>query len=274
MFARRVAPLVLVALLAASGCSKHPGTAWSIRPAPAGSAAASPSPTPSLSAAPPAAGLKVIDYSPAPKGFPSDPDPMSTAPLTEGLQPTAKLAVYDAPGGTARAYLAPTLSGVPVTVPIVARQAGWAAVLLPSVNRTIGWLPPGHWTTVALSDLVVLHRKTHELTWFRGGTRQQAWTVTVGAPATPTPLGRTFVLSRTKLSGSIYAGLDGIALGAVPDNPSAVATGLQGAHIGFHSWSRNEFGYNKSNGCIRIPKPGMQTLLDALTPGTEILVLD
>src|SRR5690348_5551423 len=85
--------------------------------APAPSASAS---TAAPSAAPPAPGLAVIDYSPAPKGFPADPDPMLATPLTEALHPTVKLAVYDAPGGKARAYLAPTLSGVPVVTPIVA----------------------------------------------------------------------------------------------------------------------------------------------------------
>jgi hypothetical protein len=270
---RRVlaASAALVVLLGA-GCAKQRAAVL-----PPAAAAASPSavpPSPSLSAAPPGPGLAVIDYSPAPKGFPADPEPMSTEPLTEGLHPTTKLPVYDAPGGTARAYLAPTLSGVPVTTPIVARREGWVAVLLPSVNRTIGWLAPGGWTPVALTDQVVVHRRTHEVVWSRNGVRQQAWTVTIGTAATPTPLGRTFVLARTKLSGAIYAGVDGLALGAVPDNPNAVATGLKGAHIGFHSWSRNEFGYNRSNGCVRMPKPGMQTLLAELAPGTPIVVVD
>jgi lipoprotein-anchoring transpeptidase ErfK/SrfK len=225
------------------------------------------------SSAPVQGGLKTIDYTPAPKGFPADPDGGSTAQLTEGLHVLKKIPVYDAPGGTARAYLAPAISGVQLVMPIVAHRADWVAVLLPSVNRTVGWLPQGNYTTVKLRDQLLVDKSSHSLTWLRDGVAQQSWTVTLGAAATPTPLGRTFVLGHSTLPGKVYAGVDAIALGAVPDNPDAVATGLKGAHIGIHSWYRNDFGYNKSNGCIRVPKPGQQTLLSELAAGTPIVVV-
>jgi hypothetical protein len=43
--------------------------------------------TPPAAEAP--AGLPVIDYWTAPHGFPADPTPLSSAPVTEGLHPTA-----------------------------------------------------------------------------------------------------------------------------------------------------------------------------------------
>src|SRR5690348_16512878 len=43
--------------------------------------AASPAPTTVPSPAPVQGGLKTIDYTPAPKGFPADPDSSSTAPI-------------------------------------------------------------------------------------------------------------------------------------------------------------------------------------------------
>jgi lipoprotein-anchoring transpeptidase ErfK/SrfK len=194
-------------------------------------------------------------------------------PLTEALHPTAKLAAYDAPGGTARAYLTPEISGVQLIMPIVARQAGWVAVLLPTVNRSVGWLPDGGWSTVQLRDQLVVHRGAFTLTWVRDGVTQQTWTVTVGAAATPTPLGRTFVLGRSRLSSKVYAGLDVLALGAVPDNKGAVAEGLQDAHTGIHAWYRNEFGFRKSNGCVRMPPAAQKTLLDSVPSGTSVVVL-
>jgi hypothetical protein len=267
-----------MAVLLAAGCA--PATragALTGNPAPAVSASTSPSSPPSElpSAAPSApAGLRVIDYGPAPKGFPADPDAMSTTLLTEGVHPTTKIAVYDAVGGKARAYLMPTISGVELTMPVVDRKPGWVAVLLPSVNRTIGWLPDGGWKSVALTDQLVLHRKTHRFEWYRNGALRDAWTVTIGSSATPTPLGRTFVLGRGRLEGAVYAGIDVLALGSVPDRPDAVATGLRGAHIGIHSWYRDEFGRNVSNGCIRVPQPGQRRLVDEVRPGTEVIVLD
>jgi lipoprotein-anchoring transpeptidase ErfK/SrfK len=159
-------------------------------------------------------------------------------------------------------------------VPIVEKQSGWVAVLLPSVNRTIGWLAPGGWEVVPLTGQVVVRLSSHQLTYYQNGTVQGTWTVAVGAAKTPTPLGRTFVLGRSHLSGSVYAGLDVLALGAVPDDPSAVATGLSGAHMGIHSWYQSSvFGKNISNGCVRVPKDAQQVFLNQLTPGTEVLVL-
>jgi hypothetical protein len=88
--------------------------------------------------------LPVLDYlQRPPKGFPADAEPASTAPLTQALRPTRKPAVYDAPGGKALAYAVPTISGVPLIMPIVGEEQGWRSVLLPSVNGpSVGCRPP------------------------------------------------------------------------------------------------------------------------------------
>ncbi|MDG4789069.1 L,D-transpeptidase [Micromonospora sp. WMMD1102] len=230
---------------------------------------------PTLPAAPPPADLPVLDYRPAPRGFPGDPAAMSTVRLGEGLRPVRRLAVYDAAGGRPRAFLAPTISGVPVTLPIVARRAGWAAVLLPSANRSVGWVPPGPWSTVALRDLLVVVRQAHRLHWYRDDRLVRSWPVSVGSPATPTPLGRTFVLGRSLLPGRVYAGVEVLALGAVPDDPGSVPSALRGAHIGLHAWyDSRQLGRSNSNGCIRIGRKAQELLLAELLPGTELLVLD
>jgi lipoprotein-anchoring transpeptidase ErfK/SrfK len=245
-------------------------------PAPDGpSPSASPAAERPLPAAPPPKGLPVIDYLPAPRGFPADPAPLATVRLTTGLRPTARLGAYDAPGGRARAILAPTIAGVPLTMPIVDRRSGWVAVLLPSANRTVAWVPPGPWTSVPLRDQLVVVRRTHRLTWFRDGAPVRTWPVTLGVPETPTPLGRTFVLGRSTLAGHVYAGTDVFALGAVPDDPDAVPAGLAGAHIGLHTWYHDgDLGRNTTNGCIRLTRSGQRQLLAELVPGTAVVVLD
>ncbi|HWH01845.1 MAG TPA: L,D-transpeptidase [Pilimelia sp.] len=283
---RRVAvPLALVMVAVAGAGSAAPprgdGTGAAPPPAPAaaaqptGSPAASPSASPSVPRARrPPAGLPVIEYLlPLPKGFPPDPTPMSTEQLTEGARVLTKLAVYDAPGGRPRAYLTPEISGVPVTVPIVQRRSGWVAVLLPSGNRTIGWLPPAGWATTPLRDQILVHRKRHKLTWVRDGVAQKSWTVSIGSDVSPTPLGRTFVLGRGRPTSHVYAGLDVLALGAVPDDPYSVPPALRGAHIGIHSWYQNTFGGNSSDGCVQVPKAGQRLLLDEIVPGTQVVVL-
>jgi hypothetical protein len=271
---RRITCLGLVALTLCAGCSHRPpkGAVTVSRPSPV------PSPSveviPSAVAAP--ADLPVVTYGPAPGGFPPDPEPLSAARLGEGVHPVRNIAAYDAPGGQPRAFLAPTISGVELTMPVVQRRSGWTAVLLPSVNRTIGWLPPGDgWKTVPLRDQLVVYRSSHKLDWFRDGALVRSWPVTLGSPETPTPLGRTFILGRSSLPGEVYAGTDVFALGALPDEPDAVPTGLRGAHIGLHTWYNDAtLRMNVTDGCIRLTKTAQQELLREIPPGSELVVLD
>jgi len=244
-----------------------------LRPAPPSEA-----PTVSVStppAMPAPAGLRAFSYYRAPPGFPADPDPLSTATVAEGLRLIAGRVVYDAPGGTPKAVLPSEISGLPVTVPIVERRTGWVAVLLPSVNRTVGWLTDQGSVRVALRDQLVLRRSTHELTWFRDGVEQAGWTVATGAPATATPLGRTFVLGRVTPDGHAYAGLDALALGSVPDDREALPASLRAGHTAIHGWYRTSaFGRSISNGCIRMPRKGQRTLLKTIAMGTVVTVID
>jgi hypothetical protein len=251
------------------------------RPA-AAPAAVSPSPSvaprtpePTLPAPPAPAGLPVIDYWTAPRGFPADPAAASIGALTEGVHPTRSIPVYDAPGGRARARLRPEISGMPLVLPITDRRSGWVAVLLPTANRRIGWLPPQGWSARPLRDHLIVQRRAHKLIWRRDGVRKAAWTVTTGAKATPTPLGRSFVLGRTPTSGGIYAGLDALALSSVPDDRRELPASLRGAHTGIHGWyDDSAFGRGDSNGCVRMPRAAQRTLLKHIAHGTLVTVVD
>ncbi|WP_346775965.1 L,D-transpeptidase [Micromonospora sp. HNM0581] len=226
-------------------------------------------------AAPAPDGLPEIDYDPAPDGFPDDPDALDTTPLTEGLHPTRRIAAYDAPGGRPLAFLMPTISGVELTVPIARRESGWTAVLLPSANRRLAWLPPGGFRTVALPDQIVVERTTFRLTWYRDGTARRSWQVSLGQRGQETPLGRTFVLGRTPPPESVYGGVDIYALGSVPDDPNSVPAGLRGAHIGIHTWYHDgELGQQTTNGCIRLTASAQRLLLEEISPGTPVVVVD
>ncbi|MDT5031452.1 MAG: hypothetical protein QOC94_1623 [Actinoplanes sp.] len=274
---RHVGVSLLVLTLAVAAGVAYPGDRPPIA-ASAPRAAAAPSATthtPVPAAAPAPHGLPVVDYAGAPPGLPDDPDPRSTVAVTEGVHPASRRVLYDAPGGVPRAYLPPFINGVPVTVPIVARRPGWVAVLVPSVNRRMGWLTTTGWTLRSLPDQLVVRLRAHELTWLRDGVRRTSWTVATGSPATPTPVGRTFVLGRAPGAGAAYGGLDVLALGSVPENRDSLPASLRGAHTGIHSWySTSSFGRSVSNGCIRVPRDGQRTLLDHLTPGTTLTVLD
>ena len=273
----RAVPAALVLLVALIG------VAWAVWPTHQPAhwvepfAAASPTtsaPPAELTVRPAPRNLPVISYYHVPGGFPRDQASSSPTPLTEGLRPDDKVAVYDAPGGTPRAFLPAAISGVEVTVPVVGRVQDWTAVLLPSVDRTIGWLAPGKgFSSAKLHDQLVLERGDHQLRWLRDGVQKGSWTVATGTAETPTPLGRTFVLGRTATSGDEYAGLDALVLGAVPEEKEALAPGLRDGHTAIHSWYRSSaFGHSVSNGCIRVPQDGQRLLLSEIPPGTPVNV--
>lgn len=271
--ATAVVATALVGIRLAGG--SEPGPAGSAQPivATAEPAVSEQPPATVPPAAEPPAGLPVIAYAKGPRGLPADPDPASVVPITEALRPQTRTALYDAPGGKPRAYLPPRISGLPVVVPIVARRDGWAAVLTPSSNRTIGWVPQAGWDPEPLHDQILVSLAERRMTWLRDGTEQGRWTVAIGAADTPTPHGRTFVLGRTRTSGAIYAGLDALVLGSVPEEPEKLAASLRNAHTGIHAWTaRSAFGRNVSNGCVRTPAAGMRELLAQIDPGTPVVV--
>lgn len=244
-------------------------------PAVAAPAPAAPAPAPTSAAPLPAArapeNLPVFDYRHSIAGLPADPEPASTVPVTTGLHPTTNLAIYDAPGGTPRAFLPPDISGLRVTVPIIDRRPGWVAVLVPSVNRRVGWLTDQGWTAQRLHDQLLVRLSTHQLTWLRDGQVRARWTVATGSSRTPTPLGRTFVMGPTPTDGPIYAGEDALVLGAVPENREALAASLREGHTAIHAWYRSAaFGNSVSNGCVRIPKSAQQMLLQNIPDGTAV----
>ncbi|GAA4601890.1 hypothetical protein GCM10023107_58390 [Actinoplanes octamycinicus] len=222
----------------------------------------------------PPAGLPVITYADGPEKLPADPDQHSTVAPTEGLHPATKVALYDAPGGKPRAYLPPEISGLRTVVPIVARDRGWVAVLVPSVNRRIGWVPPGDYAVETLRDHLIVEVSRHTLRWLRDGEEQKRWTVATGAKQTPTPLGRTYVMGTTPMKGDIYLGLRALVLGSIPEEPDKMASAFQLAHTGIHAWYKDSvFGHSVSNGCVRMPGPAQQKLIEEIPAGTAITVL-
>ncbi|WP_229075513.1 L,D-transpeptidase [Actinoplanes sp. DH11] len=263
-----------VALARGSAPESTAGT-W-VSPA-SSAAASSPAPAPSSKpkpAAEPPDDLPVITYAEGPTGLPEDPGATSLDVPSEALRPEKRMALYDEPGGEPRAWLPPRISGLPTVAPIVARDNGWVAVLAPSSNRRIGWVPAAGWKPEPLRDHIVVDLSDHRLTWLREGEEQRSWEVSVGSEETPTPLGRTFVMGTTTTDGAIYENLDALVLGTVPEKKENLAASLRGAHTAIHAWSRTSaFGRSVSNGCVRMPAAAQRKLLKEIDPGTPVIVV-
>jgi lipoprotein-anchoring transpeptidase ErfK/SrfK len=205
---------------------------------------------------------------------PLDPTPFAA---TDGLvvRPEVQQVIYAGPGKRPVAVLPVTQLGEPTWVPVVQTSPGWDRVLLPSrPDRSTGWIFTGATTGPQLdirysSDLIRVAVGARTLTVEDGGRSLGTWTVAVGAPGTPTPTGRTFLLSLLAPPHPTYSPLI-LPLGT-HSNAFSTFGGGPGT-VGIHGWPDSSvFGQAVSNGCIRVPADALH-LLSTIPLGTLVLI--
>jgi lipoprotein-anchoring transpeptidase ErfK/SrfK len=151
--------------------------------------------------------------------------------------------------------------GGPTWVPVVQSQPGWDRILLPTrPNRSTGWiyLGGGGLRTAYTSYRVHIDLGTYRLTILDAGRSLGTWPVAEGAPGTPTPIGRTFVLASLVPLHSTYSPLI-LPLGAHSDTLSAFGGGP--GTVGLHGWPDPAvFGHAVSHGCVRVPATALRAL--------------
>jgi lipoprotein-anchoring transpeptidase ErfK/SrfK len=169
--------------------------------------------------------------------------------------------VYKSPGGAPLAVLPPTEMGSPTWVPVVQTQPGWDMVLLPDrPDRSTGWVPAGNGSlqTARTPYLIKVNTGARRLTLDKDGTSQGTWPVAVGAPGTPTPAGRTFVLASLEPAQPTYSWLI-LPTGAHSDSLETYGGGP--GTVGLHTWPDSSvFGHAVSHGCVRVPQAGLRKL--------------
>ncbi|PFG93366.1 L,D-transpeptidase-like protein [Saccharopolyspora erythraea NRRL 2338] len=203
---------------------------------------------------------------------PSDPAPQSE---TTGVVVRVKqdLAVYDAPHGRAFARLPATQLANPTWVPAIAEREGWAQVLLPSrPNGSTGWVWLGgpERTEKARSPYVVdVDVDKRRLVLRENGVETASWDVSVGAPASPTPRGRTFIMAAIEETVTRYSPII-LPLGTHSETFSTYGGGP--GTVALHGWpDASVFGQDRSDGCVRVPPDALRTLT-SLPLGTLVLL--
>ena len=216
---------------------------------------------------------KATTFTSIPAAVP-DQDPFAA---TDGLvlHPLTAQVLYAAPGGKPIAVLPAGQLGGPTWVPVVQSSPGWDRVLLPSrPNRATGWI---FTDGTAGSGLMIRHSAylirievgARKLSVDDGGASLGTWTVAVGAPGTPTPTGRTFLLALLAPPSPTYSPLI-LPLGA-HSNVFSTFGGGPGT-VGIHGWpDPSVFGEAISNGCVRVPATALR-LLARIPLGTLILI--
>ncbi|MEV6864452.1 L,D-transpeptidase [Streptosporangium subroseum] len=182
--------------------------------------------------------------------------------------------VYSRPGGPPLGVLPTTQLQDPTWVPVVQRLPGWDRILLPSrPNRSTGWIytDDGGLRGVYSTYRVRVELAARRLTVFDAERRLGSWPVAVGAPGTPTPRGRTFLLASAAPGHQTYTPLF-LALGAHSGTLDTFAGGP--ATIALHGWpDRSAFGHDVSYGCVRVPSAALD-LLSRLPLGNPIMITD
>jgi L,D-transpeptidase catalytic domain len=193
-------------------------------------------------------------------------EPRDLGPSVPGpgvvLHPTAARVVYASPGGPPVAVLPSTQLGSPTWVPVVRSRPGWDLVLLPTrPNGSAGWVYLGDGGLQAASDAyrIEVNLAGYRLTVTDGGRTLGSWAVAVGAPLTPTPTGRTFLLASAAPAHPTFSplilplGLHSDALESFDGGPGTVA---------LHGWpDPTVFGHPVSHGCVRVPAAALRVLV-------------
>jgi lipoprotein-anchoring transpeptidase ErfK/SrfK len=191
------------------------------------------------------------------------------------LRPLAAQVVYSGPGKSPVAVLPATQLGSPTWVPVVQVSQGWDEVLLPSKpNGASGWIYTGGANSARVDIrnspyLVRIAVGARTLSIIDNGRTLGTWTVAVGAPGTPTPTGRTFVLALLAPPHPTYSPLI-LPLGFHSDTLDTFGGGP--GTVGLHGWpDPSVFGRAISHGCVRVPATALH-LLAQVPLGSLVLI--
>jgi lipoprotein-anchoring transpeptidase ErfK/SrfK len=292
---RRAAPAALFAALVmtlAAGCGsgpaapRSPGTTAPATGAPGTGAPARRSPAPSANRTTPPVAAPTVPRALLARlprattfarlaGAPLDDGPSSVQPPADGGTLVAHLlsaqVVYAAPGGRPFAVLPATELGGPTWVPVVQTEPGWDRVLLPSrPDHATGWLVAGAALEIRYTAYVIrVSLGARRLTVLSDGQPLGAWTVAVGAPGTPTPVGRTFLLAQLAPPEPRYSPLI-LPLGTHSSTLDTFGGGP--GTVALHGWPESSvFGHAVSHGCVRVPGAALR-LLARVPLGTLVVI--
>lgn len=188
--------------------------------------------------------------------------PQDTAPsaTTDGhvVHPRRTLPVYAAPGRRPFAKITPKQLN-DTWLPVIDRREGWSQVLLPSrPNGGTGWLKTAQLDTRQTPYLVRVHLGSRRLELLDDGELVGSWSVAVGAPETPTPVGRTFLLGSIVDDAQSYSPLI-LPLGSHSDTLDSYGGGP--GTVALHGWpDASVFGKAISHGCVRVPADALEQL--------------
>jgi lipoprotein-anchoring transpeptidase ErfK/SrfK len=168
---------------------------------------------------------------------------------------------------------AKTPLGSPTTVLVVDRRDGWIDVALASrPNGSSGWVSAGDVQESTDDVAITVSLADHVMRVTRGGAVAVETPVAVGAPGTPTPVGRFYVtdLVDTGQPRGAY-GPYALGLSAHSDVLDQFAGG--DGQIGIHGTNEPaSIGQSVSHGCVRVPDEVISALAGSVPLGTPVTI--
>ena len=201
---------------------------------------------------------------------PRDPRP-DRVPKGTVVHPKRMMALYDAPDGTPFARIGPNQFG-DTWLPVITRNRDWVQVMLPSrPNGSTGWMKASGLREAHSRFLIKVHLGQRTMEVLEDNAVVGTWPVAIGAAATPTPTGRTFVLGQIIDDKQPFSpvilplGSHSATLDSYGGGPGTVA---------IHGWTDPAvFGEAVSHGCIRVPDDALD-LVRTVPLGTPVMVDD
>lgn len=151
-------------------------------------------------------------------------------------------------------------------------RAAWYRVLVPmKPNGRTGYLRARSVNLRVVRSRIVIDLSARRLAVYRAGRLAFTTTTAIGAPATPTPLGRFYINQRFR-EPDPYGPYGWAAIGISAF--SEVLTGWpQGGPVAIHGTNRPSLlGRPISNGCVRVSNTAIQRIWRLAPTGTPVLI--
>ncbi|WP_265445175.1 L,D-transpeptidase [Flexivirga meconopsidis] len=185
-----------------------------------------------------------IDGAPVDLGTPSNGNVAGFASST---------VAYRSPGGPAIARIPATQLGLATWLPVIGKQPGWVQVRLPTrPNGAVAWVPSSKVTLRHTNWRATVSLSANTITVYDGTRRVGSWPAGKGLPATPTPVGQTFLLTKFDSPPGSYTpstfvlGVHSDTLDTYGGGPGTVAV---------HGWPTASGRVGAvSHGCVRVPQ--------------------
>ncbi len=195
-------------------------------------------------------------------------------PADTGAWVRRRTALRARPGGRVIATLGRrTAFGGPQVLAVVARRGRWLGVLHVAMpNGRAGWVAARDVRPVREAWALVVDRSARRARMLLHGEVVDRFPVAVGAPGTPTPLGRFAVTDRIRPPAGSPYGCCALALsGRQPDVPQGWTGGDRLAVHG--TTAPASIGTAASAGCVRVAEADLRRLYRRLPVGARVTVV-